>query len=193
MTARDRSSHDRFTANDVARFCGVDLKTIHNWANKGKLPHARTEGRHLRFRRIELVGFLRTYGIAIPSALSNGRPRVIVIDADPVSLAATKRALAKRFDAIACATLTEGLVAIGASDPDAAVIDLANEHHDVLASVRVLASTESTKHVRIIAIADDDARKDAALAAGASAFVRKSPPLKLRDMLEELTGLTSPP
>ena len=38
-----------FTASDVARFCQVDLKTIHNWADKGEIRHFRTPGRHLRF------------------------------------------------------------------------------------------------------------------------------------------------
>lgn len=180
---------DRFTATDVARFCGVDLKTIHNWANKGKLPHARTEGRHLRFRRIELVGFLRAYGIPIPSELRAARPRIVVADGEAASLLITKRALAKRFDVIACPTLALALVAIGAEDPDAAVIDLALDGVDVTRCIPLLSDAETTRHIRIVAVGNDDARKEASLAAGASAFVRKSQSTKLRETLEELTGL----
>jgi excisionase family DNA binding protein len=57
---------DYFTASDVASVANVDLKTIHNWVNKGKLPHFRTPGRHLRFRPREVVPVLRGMGFTIP-------------------------------------------------------------------------------------------------------------------------------
>ena len=38
-----------FTASEFAHFCQVDLKTIHNWADKGEIRHFRTPGRHLDF------------------------------------------------------------------------------------------------------------------------------------------------
>ena len=33
---------------EFARFCGVDLKTIHHWAARAKLRYHRTDGGHLR-------------------------------------------------------------------------------------------------------------------------------------------------
>lgn len=68
-----------FTATDLAGFCGVDLKTIHNWVNKGKVPHFRTPGRHLRFKPADVKGFLEGFGYDVPSA---------VIEAQPVTAAA---------------------------------------------------------------------------------------------------------
>ena len=58
-----------FTSSDVARFCEGDLKSIHNWANKGEIRHFRTPGRHLRFRRVDVIDFLRRYGYPIPAVL----------------------------------------------------------------------------------------------------------------------------
>jgi len=58
-----------FTATDLAAFCGVDIKTIHNWANKGKLPHFRTPGRHLRFHPAAVLDFLTAQGFAVPSSV----------------------------------------------------------------------------------------------------------------------------
>ena len=55
-----------FVASDVARFCQVDLKTIHNWCNKGHLPHFRTPGRHLRFKPAALALFLERQGYDVP-------------------------------------------------------------------------------------------------------------------------------
>lgn len=65
-----------YTAQDVARFCEVDLKTIHLWADRGKIVHQRTTGRHLRFRRNDVLRFLRGLGYPLPPELRDVRPRV---------------------------------------------------------------------------------------------------------------------
>ena len=182
---------DRLTAADVARICGVDLKTIHNWANKGKIPCTRTEGRHLRFRRLEIIEFLRSYSFAVPDSLRHARPRVVIADAE-AGLAA-KRALGKRFEIDAYAGIVEALVAIGARDPDALVIDVPSADVtaiDALACVEALRASPKTRHVRIVVTSADEEARERALAAGAAAFVRKPVTPKLREILEELTGLT---
>ena len=58
-----------FVASYVARVCGVDLKTIHNWCDRGKIPYFRTPGQHLRFRAAELAAFLRQQGYDVPEEL----------------------------------------------------------------------------------------------------------------------------
>src|ERR1700754_1968362 len=67
-----------YTAQDLARYCEVDLKTIHHWANGGKIPHHRTEGRHLRFRRNHILAFLRRHGYPLHAELASVRPSVFV-------------------------------------------------------------------------------------------------------------------
>jgi excisionase family DNA binding protein len=56
-------------ASDIARFCQVDLKTVHNWVDKGSIPFFRTPGRHLRFNPESVRTFLKTYGYPIPPEL----------------------------------------------------------------------------------------------------------------------------
>jgi len=85
-----------YTASDVARFCEVDLKTIHNWADKGQIPHFRTPGRHLRFRRLDVVEFLKKFGYSVPSALQQVKPRLVLIASDAKSLEALKAGLSPR-------------------------------------------------------------------------------------------------
>src|SRR5205814_3518651 len=72
--------------------CSSDL------VSRGKLTGSRTEGRHLRFRRLDLIDFLRAFQYPVPEALRASRPRVVALDRDVGALAALKRALAKRFD-----------------------------------------------------------------------------------------------
>jgi excisionase family DNA binding protein len=62
-----------YTGQDVARFCQVDLKTVHHWADRGRIAHHRTEGRHLRFRRNDVLGFLRTHRYPLPAELCRVR------------------------------------------------------------------------------------------------------------------------
>src|SRR6476659_1516311 len=100
ITTTAQQQPELFTASDVARFCQVDLKTIHNWADKGEIRHFRTPGRHLRFRRLDVLDFLRKYGYPIPEVLRMGEPKVVVADEDPAVLAALRRTLAKTFDLV---------------------------------------------------------------------------------------------
>jgi excisionase family DNA binding protein len=57
------------TASDVAVFCEVDLKTIHNWADRGHIHCFRTPGRHLRFKPEDVATFMQRQGYDVPKAL----------------------------------------------------------------------------------------------------------------------------
>ncbi len=70
-----------FAGPDVARFCAVDLKTVHAWAKKGSLPHERSPGGQLRFRRTDLVGFFRAHGFPFPKLFAREKPLVLVVGA----------------------------------------------------------------------------------------------------------------
>ena len=54
------------TSGDLARSLAVDLKTVHRWVQRGVLRGHRTKGGHLRFRRVEVVRFLRQRRLPIP-------------------------------------------------------------------------------------------------------------------------------
>lgn len=115
-----------FTAQEVARFCEVDLKTVHHWAERGKVPHFRTQGRHLRFRRTDLVRFLRAHGYPLPGPLVRMKPTVAVTPLEVVSLTVDEVAkkLASRF---ATKRFSCGLAAIAhvlVDQPDAVVLSI---------------------------------------------------------------------
>ncbi|MDB4944487.1 MAG: hypothetical protein JWP97_4021 [Labilithrix sp.] len=78
MSARKKTARapSVYSAQTVADFCEVDLKTVHHWADRGKVAHFRTEGRHLRFRRNDVVRFLRAHEYPLPDALARARPTV---------------------------------------------------------------------------------------------------------------------
>lgn len=65
------------TSGDIARLLEVDLKTVHNWVRHGRLYGRRTQGRHLRFHRTEVVRFIRRSGFDVPKALGDEPPRIV--------------------------------------------------------------------------------------------------------------------
>ena len=193
-TMRERDAgRELFTASDVARFCQVDLKTIHNWADRGEIRHFRTPGRHLRFRRVDVLDFLRKYGYPVPEVLMQGKPRVLLLDTDAVSTANVKRALGKRFEVTSYEDPIDALVSMGSEAPDVVVIDGNAAEVEGNHILRRLKSIEATRHVRVIVYSQDDDLKKAMLEGGASAFVAKPDANKLRETLEQMMGLERQP
>jgi excisionase family DNA binding protein len=186
---RDNAPTELYTASEVARFCHVDLKTIHNWVEKGEIRHFRTPGRHLRFRRPDILDFLHKYGYPVPEALRGSKPKVAVLDPDPSVLAGVRRALGRRFEVTTFSDPFEALVGMGGARPDALVFDLALPGVDVLKFVERLKGIDATAPIRLIVYSAQDAQRRAVLDAGASDFVSKGELALLRESIERWTGL----
>lgn len=178
-----------FTASDVARFCQVDLKTIHNWADKGEIRHFRTPGRHLRFRRLDVLDFLRKYGYPIPDMLRLGKPKVVAVDDDPQVLASLRKSLSRRFDLTTFQDPFDALIAVGSLQPDAMILDIRMPGIDGVKCLERLRSIDLTAHIRCIVYSSADEMKKHATEAGAYDFIKKGEASDLRDSLERLMGL----
>jgi excisionase family DNA binding protein len=185
---RSANAPELFTASEFAHICGVDLKTIHNWADKGQIKHFRTPGRHLRFRRLDVIDFLRKYGYPIPESLRSGKPKVVVVDGDPVVLAVIRKGLGRRFEVATFQDPFEALVALGTTEPDVLVIDIDVGGLDGIRCLTRLCSIEATSHVRTIVYSNEERRRSA-LEAGASDFIARGDVTLLREALERATGL----
>jgi len=189
---RDRPSAqpaELFTASDVARFCQVDLKTIHNWADKGEIPHFRTPGRHLRFRRLDVLDFLRKYGYAIPEALRQNKPRVVIVDADASASSALKRALGRRFEVSSFSDPLDALVSLATLEPDVILFDLDMPGVDGLHFLARLRTLDATAHIRSLVFTRRNDIGKVAVEQGAVEALDKSDGTRIREALEELTGL----
>jgi excisionase family DNA binding protein len=178
-----------FTASQLARFCHVDLKTIHNWADRGEIRHFRTPGRHLRFHRADVVEFLRKYGYPVPAILRAGKPKVVVVDDDPHVLASIRRALGRRFEVTTFQDPFDALVALGRLEPDAIVVDVQMKGLDGMKCLERLKAIESTSRIRTVVFSSQHDKRRAVLEAGANDFVPKGDIALLRESVERLTGV----
>lgn len=187
--ARRSSTKSLYTASQVARFCQVDLKTIHNWSERGKIRHFRTPGRHLRFRGPDLLDFLRKYGYPIPAELGQHRPRVVLLLGANGTSDKIAKALNESFEVQSYADPLRALVHLGADAPDAIVLA---ERLNGVPGIEIIAALKEearTQHVRAVLFADNDTEREAALEAGASAHVRTSNIDGLKDTIEALMGV----
>lgn len=170
-----------YTAQDVARFCEVDLKTVHHWAERGRIPHHRTEGRHLRFRRNDLLRFLRAHGYPLPEAITSVRPRVMVaVPHDELDKKLSARFSLRRFD--------RGILALArlvAEEPDAIVLSLDDPSLGALAAIAALRADPATAWVAFAVVAPPD-QVDAAKEAGAEVAVAAPDILRLAPELAKL-------
>jgi excisionase family DNA binding protein len=189
--ARRTQAKELFTASEVARFCQVDLKTIHNWADRGEIRHFRTPGRHLRFRRVDVLDFLRKYGYPVPEILRQGRPTVHVIEEDAQQLESLKKSLAVRFDVTGFGDPVDALIAVGSETPDVVVIDVGGSKIDGLSCIARLKASDATRHVRLVVYSAREDKKARSLEAGASAFVGRPDVQKLTDTINALMGGSS--
>lgn len=152
MTARGEKK--LLTASDLANLCQVDLKTIHNWVDRGRIPHFRTPGRHLRFRSSDVAEFLRTWGYAVPRDLARAASKVIgVVGTEDMVKRVTEAApgvtvqhLAHPYDA---------LVSAGADPADAYVIDVAFSSNDVDIHRLLEVLHRACPQTKLIALTDD--------------------------------------
>ena len=142
------NADDLFTAPQVAKICSTDLKTIHNWVNRGEIKSFRTPGRHLRFRRQDILEFLNRFGYPIPEGFSPSRKRVVLCEGNDAMRRSLKRALSRDFEVEAFADQVDALLAIGRQQPDLVAVN-GDSDDNTIHLVERLASGKNATHVLV--------------------------------------------
>src|SRR4051812_35946028 len=129
------------TASDLAALCEVDLKTIHNWVDRGRIPHFRTPGRHLRFRAADVAEFLRAWGYSVPRELARASARTILVVGTNDTLALVQRALSEGVVPSGAPAAQSGQPVRLASHPYDALIYAGSDPGDVyVVDVKIIAA-----------------------------------------------------
>jgi len=136
-----------------------------------------------------VLDFLRKYGYPIPEELTPERPRVALLLDGAGSRDAVLDALESTFAVLDCSDAVEGLLRIGEQPPDAVVVGAKVGRLSGAEIIAALKRRPSTQHIRAVLLSSTDSDRQEALEAGASAHVRVSDVLGLRDTLEALMGI----
>lgn len=187
-----------YVASQVAHIWNVDLKTVHNWVEKGDIEAFSTPGRHLRFRRRSLLHFLRRYNMAIPPEIAPVRPRVSIVDSRVDDARKLAGLLSTSFEVQVITDPTVALVDIGAQCAganliDAVIVTLPSSGVDGERWIQAIARHEDTRFTSVVAFSrgasDTDARRWQE--AGALATVFDGDPSQIAMVLERALGVTT--
>ena len=161
------NADDLFTAPQVAKICSTDLKTIHNWVNRGEIRFFRTPGRHLRFRRQDILEFLNKFGYPVPDGFDSDRPRVVVIDSSSEQVKNLEAVLSKDVELETFTDHLDALLAIGKQVPSLVLVN-GTGAPDMIRVVERIKSSEKALPVAVYG-GDQDVRARS-IKAGANHF-----------------------
>jgi excisionase family DNA binding protein len=143
------------TASDLASLCEVDLKTIHNWVDRGRIPHFRTPGRHLRFRAADVAEFLRQWGYSVPRELARASSKSVMVVGSRDVHAFVKRAIGEGVPSRVAEHAYDALILAGAEPADAFVIDVKGAATEIDVAGMIEAIHRAAPPALIIALADE--------------------------------------
>lgn len=84
------------TSGEVAKYCGVSVRTVINWIQKGRLAAHQLPGSRgdNRVSKADLLAFMSALDMSVPEELKDGRrSTVLVVDDEAAMLRAIERAL----------------------------------------------------------------------------------------------------
>jgi excisionase family DNA binding protein len=143
------------TASDLATLCEVDLKTIHNWVDRGRIAHFRTPGRHLRFRAADVADFLRAWGYAVPRELARANSRTVLVVGSKDSAAHVSRALGDALPVRNATHPYDALVFAGSDPADIYVIDVKEVARDADPTAVMEALHRASAQAAFVALAEE--------------------------------------
>lgn len=143
------------TASDLAGLCEVDLKTIHNWVDRGRIPHFRTPGRHLRFRAADVAEFLKTWGYSVPRELAQASARSMLVAASKETFQHVTRALGDGAVLKHAAHPYDALILAGAAPVEAFIVDVAAMATEVDVTPMLEALHRASPEAVVAALSDE--------------------------------------
>jgi excisionase family DNA binding protein len=143
------------TASDLAALCEVDLKTIHNWVDRGRIAHFRTPGRHLRFRAADVAEFLRAWGYSVPRELARASAKSGLVVGSKDTLAHVTRALGDMMPLRDVKHPYDALVLAGSDPPDVFIVDAKAVATDVDVGHWMEALERACREARFVVLSDE--------------------------------------
>jgi len=187
-----------FTTGEVAELCGVTLRTVVNWINKGKLPAYKLPGTRgdNRIRAPELISFMQENGIPLPEILNPATQDkiqtpdidILIIDDERAMAGAISRILEREGYKVARAhDGFEGGIMFNQHQPKAVTLDLQMPRMDGFA---VLSQLKSASNTKVIVISgSNETALNKARSLGADAVIKK--PFENTELIQTVNEILS--
>ena len=163
-----------YTTHDLSRLLHVNPRSVINWIEQDLLQSFRTPGGHRRVRHEDLMVFLRKHKMPMPAPLTAGTFSVLVVENEDDVSKAIQGFLASQ-NGLKVSTAKDGLsalISVGRERPDLIILDILIPGVDGLEVCRQIKA-DPKSHTAVIAIGGQPEKAEAAMEAGADAFLSK--------------------
>jgi two-component system, OmpR family, response regulator VicR len=179
------------TTGEIAKFCGVNFRTVIRWIDRGILKSYKLPGRgDNRVMVHDFVGFLKQNNMPLPDQFSNLSRRVLIVDDEPSMAKSIQRVLRDKDYETEIAS--DGFIAgskLESFSPTVMTLDLMMPGMSGLEVVRYIKKESRFSHVHILIIsALQQHLIDQALDAGADDFLNK--PFSNSDLITKVNNLS---
>jgi len=178
------------TTGEIAEYCGVNLRTVIRWIEKGHLPAYKLPGRgNNRVRLVDFLSFIDRHGIPLPSALGSYSNRVLVVEDDqPMANSIARTLKAAGFEVSIAPDGFRAGDALHRFLPAAMTLDLRMPGLDGFQVLDYVRGSPDLARLKILVLsALPESRLQEAVAAGASDALAK--PFDPRDLVRRLSAL----
>lgn len=182
------------TTGDIARYCGVNFRTVIRWIKKGHLKAHQLPGRgDNRVTQEDFLDFLKSFNMAIPEEylkeeVQNNK-KILVVENELPMAKAIERALYQEDYEIRIAL--DGFQAgtlLPLYNPDLMTLDLSMPGISGLDVLKFVRGTAELKNIKILIIsARSQTELNEALDAGADAVLQK--PFENEELLKIVSDL----
>jgi two-component system OmpR family response regulator len=181
---------DLLTPRELAELCGVSPDTVRSWCFRKQIKFATTPGGHKRFRRQDVLEFLKERGFPLPPTDKVSPIKVLVVDDEDAFRKSLVGALQKEtyFNVKEAADGYEAGRMIGEFEPDVLVLDIVMPGIDGFKVCSDIKSRDKDNAIKIIAVTGypDENVFQQARAAGANECLAK--PLDINTLIDLIRG-----
>jgi excisionase family DNA binding protein len=178
------------TTGEIAAYCGVNLRTVIRWIDKGHLPAYKLPGRgNNRVLLVDFLNFAHRHGIPLPQALHCYSNRVLVVDDDePMANSMARLLKAAGFETRIALDGFQAGDALRAFLPAALVLDLQMPGLSGFQVVAYVRGEPDLTRLKILVVSSlPEERLREAVAAGADDALAK--PFDPRELVSRLKAL----
>lgn len=178
------------TSYQVGSLLQVNPSSVNKWVKDGRIPAFRTPGGHRRIRAADLVSFLKSHQMPVPTSLANAaRKRLLVVDDDPKQLESLQRVFkpyASRLEVLLVDNGIDALVQLGAFKPHVVILDVFMPNLDGVEVCRRLKDMGDTTNINVIVTSAQLTPEIEAKAKEAGATLCLPKPLNIQEILAML-------
>ncbi len=186
------SSIQSLTSGEIAKYCGVTLRTVIRWLDTGKLKGYKLPGRgNNRILLEDFLAFLDQHGMPIPDELTPTPSKLVLIVDDELSMAKSIQRVARKanLDSVIANDGFQAGLLLSAKNPVAMTLDLSMpgmNGFDVIKRTREQADFSNTKILVISALGHSELNR--AIELGADHAMNK--PFDPEQLLVTLESMT---